>query len=108
MKSLQSGLGFEILGEGLAGLRTLAQGITFLNEIVNAHILIIRPLGLRPHKTQQRRGDDERKQRFHDLHINEVPCALATISGDDRMRHQFRLDMRFEFEFASPRLISTG
>ena len=103
MKSLQRGLGFEVFGEGLAGLGAFGQGITFLDEIVDAHILVIRPLGARRRQTEERGGKDQRRQQFHDGHITEDPCALAILCWVE-----FRLDMDSEFEFASPSLISMG
>jgi len=58
LEPLQGGLGFEILGKGLAGPATAIQPAGVLDEAVDANILVIRPLCPRGPEPHEQRKDD--------------------------------------------------
>ena len=68
MKFLESVLGFEVFAERLVDLPVAIEQVGFLDEVVNADILVIQGVSARAKRAEHER-QDQGKRPFHSEHI---------------------------------------
>jgi len=68
MKFLESVLGFEVLAERLVDLPVAIEQVGFLDEVIDANILVIKGVSARA-KSAKHERQDQGKRPFHSEHI---------------------------------------
>jgi len=61
-------LSLEVFAQGLVDLPVAVEEVGFLDEVVNADILVIKSIGAREESAEQER-QDQGKRPFHSEHI---------------------------------------